>query len=179
VVDNGTAPRGPLLAGREPKAGCEQTDPGTGAHWRKRPKGGNTKLAGHIGRAGGAEYPERARQAVQSEVHRGDASEVNRGERRSASCPATPRYGRTVRARQAGKHNLWTLPRGQRFKLSARERTARESRGYATDAAMGARTGGIWATLARGGADDRLAKAKSASAAPTLAITAALIWRTG
>jgi hypothetical protein len=66
----------------------------------------------------------------------------------------------------------------QRFKLSARERTTRESRGYATDAAMGARTGGIWATLARGGAGDRLAKAKSASAAPTLTTTAALIGRT-
>jgi hypothetical protein len=74
--------------------------------------------------------------------------------------------------------NLWTLPRGQRFKLSARVRTARESRGYATDAAMGALTGGIWTTLARGGAGDRLAKAKSASAAPTLATTAALIGRT-
>jgi hypothetical protein len=80
--------------------------------------------------------------------------------------------------RRGGK-NLWTLPRGQRSKLSARESTARESRGYATDAAIRARTGGIWATLARGGAGDRLARAKSASAAPTLATTAALIGRTG
>ena len=64
--------------------------------------------------------------------------------------------------RRGGK-NLWTLPRGQRSKLSARESTARESRGYATDAAIRARTGGIWATLARGGAGDRLARAKSAS----------------
>ena len=49
----------------------------------------------------------------------------------------------------------------------------------ATDAAKGAWTGGIWAALARGGAGDRLARAKSARAAPTLATTAALIGRTG
>ena len=66
------------------------------------------------------------------------------------SCRRVPsRYTQERQNRQKpGKQNLWTLPRGQRFKLSARERTARESRGYATDAAMGARTGGIWATLA-------------------------------
>jgi hypothetical protein len=68
---------------------------------------------------------------------------------------------------------------GQRFKLSARERTARESRECAIDAAVGARTGGIWATLARGGAGNRLVRAKSASAAPTLATTAALNGRIG
>jgi hypothetical protein len=61
-----------------------------------------------------------------------------------------------------GKQNLCAPPVGQRFKLSARQRTARESREYATGAAMGARTGGIWATLARGGAGNRLARAARA-----------------
>jgi hypothetical protein len=78
-----------------------------------------------------------------------------------------------------GKQNLALRRLVQRFKLSARERTARESREYAIGAAMGARTGGIWATLARGGEGNRLARAKSASAAPTLATTPALIGRTG
>ena len=93
-----------------------------------------------------------------------------------------PVHGREVGAGskfKPGKQNLCAPPIGQRFKLSARERTARELREYATGAAMGARTGGIWATLARGGAGNRLARAKSASAAPTLATTAALIGRTG
>jgi hypothetical protein len=69
----------------------------------------------------------------------------------------------------------------QRVTLSARERTARESREYASDAAMGVRNDGASATLARGRSEvgDRLARAKSASAAATPATRAALIERTG
>ena len=60
--------------------------------------------------------------------------------------------------------------------IGARE-DGKESREYVTGAAMGAAA--IWATPGLDGAGDRLAKAKSESAAPTLATRAARIGRVG